>query len=68
MEKQKFKTNIKCNGCLSLVTPHLNGLVGEDNWQVDLENPDKPLTLNSVIPPEKVIATVKKAGFEAERV
>jgi copper chaperone len=46
METVKFKTSIKCMGCVATVTPYLNEAVGEHNWQVDLQSPEKVLTVN----------------------
>ena len=35
MEILKFKTNIKCGGCVETVTPFLNEEQSIRNWQVD---------------------------------
>jgi copper chaperone len=68
MEQMKFKTTIKCTGCLEKVAPHLNEKVGSNKWEVDLKNPDKILTVNTESASEEdLIATVKKAGYEIER-
>ena len=45
METLRFKTNIKCTGCLVQVGPALDELAGENNWQVDLASNDKTLTV-----------------------
>jgi copper chaperone CopZ len=70
METVKFKTNIKCSGCVAKVAPFLNETVGTDNWQVDTQNPDKLLSIgaNESISPENIIKAVKEAGYKAERV
>lgn len=68
METLKFKTNIKCSGCLSKVTPFLNEVVGEDNWEVDIQNPEKTLTVVGETKEEKVKGAVQKAGFVAEKI
>jgi copper chaperone CopZ len=68
METLKFKTNIKCTGCLAKVTPSLNETVGENNWKVDLEAPEKTLTVESSTSENEVVAAVKEAGFEAEKI
>lgn len=70
METLKFKTTIKCSGCVAQVTPFLNNAVGENNWEVDVQNPDKILTITSGEKLEKnaIIETVKEAGFKAELV
>ena len=68
METLKFKTNIKCTGCLATVTPHLNEAAGENNWQVDLDNPQKILTVETDKADSEIISAIKKAGFEAEKI
>ncbi|WP_246229488.1 heavy-metal-associated domain-containing protein [Mucilaginibacter humi] len=45
METLKFKTNINCGGCIAKVTPALNQAVGEGNWQVNTDIPEKHLLL-----------------------
>lgn len=63
----KFKTNLNCSGCLSSVTPYLNGVEGIENWNVDLNNPSKTLTVESNGATEKeIVNTINKAGYKAE--
>ncbi|HYC85614.1 MAG TPA: cation transporter [Chryseosolibacter sp.] len=66
MEPLKFKTNIKCSGCVATVTPFLNEAVGEKNWDVDYNNPSKVLTVAGDKDKKKVIEAVEKAGYKAE--
>ena len=69
MKTLKFKTNIKCDGCLAKVTPKLNDTAGEDNWEVDIKTPEKILTVASDNVDEKtIISALKVAGFNAERI
>lgn len=69
METLKLKTNINCSGCVAKVTPSLNETIGENNWQVDTENPNKILTFSGTeVNKDEVIRAVKKAGFKAEEV
>ncbi|MGZ5247089.1 MAG: heavy-metal-associated domain-containing protein [Flavitalea sp.] len=70
MEPMKFKTNIKCSGCIEQTTPYLNEAVGEKNWSVDVQNPEKILTISadSSVPAEKIITAIEKAGYKAEKV
>ena len=70
METVKFKTNIKCSGCVATVTPFLNRSAGTNNWQVDIENPDKILSIgtNDSISPEAIITAIQQAGYKAERI
>lgn len=67
MEKTKFKTNIKCSSCVATVTPFLNEAGGENNWQVDLQDPERILTV-AMMDNKKVIEALKKAGYKAEPV
>jgi copper chaperone CopZ len=68
METMKFKTNIKCSGCVAAVTPFLNDAVGDSNWKVDTNDPSKVLTVAGQNDKEKVIQAVKKAGYQAESI
>ena len=53
MKDTKFKTTIKCSGCVDKVTPFLNEAVGVGNWDVDLNNPMKVLTVRSEVDQSK---------------
>ena len=68
MEPIKFKTDIKCSGCVAKVTPHLNEAVGEDNWNVDVSNPSKILSVVGETSESKIKEAVQKAGFKIEKV
>ena len=68
METIKFKTTIKCSGCVAKATPFLNEAVGEDNWEVDVTNPMKLLTIVGEKDKDKVIKAVERAGYKAEAV
>lgn len=65
---KKFKTNIKCEGCVAKVTPHLNETVGENNWKVDLNDPSKTLTVEREIDEAAVREALQKAGYKGEPV
>ena len=67
METIKLKTNIKCGGCVATVTPFLNESVGAGNWQVDTQDPDKVLTVQTDgVSADAVKAAVQQAGYKAE--
>ena len=67
MKTIDVKTNIMCGSCIAKVTPALNELAGENNWNVDTANPKKVLTVTTENLDEKdVIKTVEKAGYKAE--
>ena len=67
METLKFKTNIKCGGCVATVTPFLNNIPEISKWEVDIDNPEKTLTVeaNEQLDAETVVAALEKAGYTA---
>lgn len=69
MKTIQFKTNIKCSGCIATVSPELNKTVGRDNWKVDLESPDKVLTVSDEEVSETDIQeALAKMGYKAEKI
>ncbi len=66
----KFKTNIKCAGCIATVTPYLDKTAGENNWQVDTTSPEKILTITpgNGLSESSVVASLQQAGYKAERI
>lgn len=68
METLKFKTNIKCGGCIATVTPHLNAIDGLEQWKVDTDVADKVLTVTGEGGrlQKEIEETLKKAGFQGE--
>jgi copper chaperone len=69
METLKFKTNINCGGCIATVKPFLDKADGIEKWEVDTENPQKILTVEtSNLNSEEVIKIVSEAGYKAERI
>lgn len=69
METLKFKTNIKCGGCIATVTPSMNKLKGVEKWEVDTTNPDRILTVQAQtdLSPELIISALKEKGYQAEK-
>lgn len=67
MTTMRFKTNAKCGGCVSAIGAKLNRILSSDDWSINLDDPDKVLEVRVDIAPEIVVATVKEAGFKAER-
>jgi copper chaperone CopZ len=56
-----------CGSCVAKVTPVLNDTLGEANWQVDTQNPQKILTVTAEdLNAGDVIKAVEKAGYKAE--
>ncbi|MXV17250.1 heavy-metal-associated domain-containing protein [Hufsiella ginkgonis] len=70
METLKFKTNIKCSGCVAAVTPGLNSLPEVESWTVDLESANKILSVSAWegLAAGSVKEALQKAGYSAEQV
>ena len=69
MQTVKVKTNIMCAACVARITPVLNEAVGPENWKVDIQDPNKLLSVSTEkLDEEQIIRTVQDAGFKAERV
>ncbi|HEY4327532.1 MAG TPA: cation transporter [Mucilaginibacter sp.] len=70
MESLKFKTNIKCGGCIAAVTPALDALKGISHWDVDTSNPDKILSVEATdgLTANEVVETLKNKGYQAQEI
>lgn len=68
MSELKFKTNINCENCIKSVKPFLDEVVGEGNWSVDTDNPDKILTVTTEEEQTDVVEAVTDAGFKIQKV
>jgi copper chaperone CopZ len=67
MKTKQFKTNIMCDDCIAKVTPVLNETFGESNWEVNIKDPKKILTVSSEKADEKEVKkTLEKVGYKAE--
>ena len=44
--KVDFSSNIRCAGCEKTVSSVLDNHIGVKSWQVDLQHPDRKLTLD----------------------
>ena len=53
-----------CSACLAKVTPALNKVAGAENWTIELNNPDKILSVtNDNTSPAELINALKNAGY-----
>ena len=70
METIKFKTTIKCSGCVATVTSVLDEKVGKGNWQVDIQSPEKFLTITPKEPinEAQLVKAIESAGYKLENV
>lgn len=69
MRELKFNTNIKCMGCISKVKPILDKESKIIQWEVDLESPDRILTIKTEeLNSEEIKKIVKNAGYTANEI
>lgn len=69
MKTLKFKTNIQCTNCLSKVSPKLNEQSGISNWEVNLEDPQRTLSVQTEsLEAADIKKAVLRAGFIAEEI
>jgi len=68
-QKMKFKTNLDCGHCVARVKPFLDKLEGINSWNVDTDNADKILTVESSgATAEQIIDAVEQVGFDIEKI
>ncbi len=64
MKTLRFKTSLKCGGCVKAITPGLESLSKIGKWSVDLESTNKVLEVESAEDiSAEVMESVKKAGY-----
>jgi copper chaperone len=68
MKTTKFKTTIKCSGCVEKVTNPLNATAGENNWEVDLNDPSRVLTIKGDVSESEIRNTLQQVGYKAEKI
>lgn len=68
MKKISYKSNINCSGCVARVSPVLNDLRSIKTWEVNTEDPDKLLTIESEDEvTDEVKLALRKVGFKIEK-
>lgn len=68
-QELKFKTSINCNNCVAKVKPSLEKVSGIEGWNVDIDNPDKILTVKSSgATAQQIIDAVEVIGFDIEKI
>lgn len=64
--KHIFKTNIKCGGCIAKVQPGLDAESAISQWEVDTDNPEKILTVETEsMGATSIISLIESLGFQA---
>lgn len=72
MKTLRFKTNLKCNGCVQAIKPGMSSIAGIKSWNVLLDVQDKILEVDIDDDAEQnivseTISEVSKAGYQIEQ-
>ncbi len=69
MNTIKFKSNIKCGGCIAAINESMNEMVGENQWEVDLSSENRILTVKTEnVTSEEISEKLKNLGYTAEKI
>ncbi|WP_447642894.1 MULTISPECIES: heavy-metal-associated domain-containing protein [Chitinophagaceae] len=69
MKTLKFQTTLKCSGCVDKVKADLDADKNIENWNVDLQNNPKILTVTGDnITSEEIEHILQKSGYKASLV
>lgn len=62
--KRLYKTNLRCSSCLESLKPIIDQEPGITHWEVELDSPDKVLTVEgSSFTDEQIQSALKRAGY-----
>ncbi len=64
MSTLRFKTTINCGNCVRSVKAFLEDVPGLEDWAVDIDDPNKVLTVMGDANADMVVEAVEEAGFE----
>lgn len=61
---RKYRTNLRCGGCVSTIAPVLDDAPDVRSWTADTASPDKVLTIDGDATPQRVGELMAKAGYQ----
>ncbi|MFA8299930.1 MAG: hypothetical protein ACEPOV_07205 [Hyphomicrobiales bacterium] len=65
MNTYKFKTSLKCQGCVDSISPFMNAVSEINDWKVDFNSKPPILEVQSNFDiSQRVISIVRSSGFE----
>lgn len=62
MNRHRYKTDLRCQGCVNTITPLLAAEPAITSWEADVSGPDKVLTVAGV-PRQRVEELLGQAGY-----
>jgi len=71
MKTLRFKTNLKCAGCMYAIKPYMDEIEGIQSWDVDLKSPNKIVEVETnTADPQDIRKAIEKgisqAGYTVE--
>lgn len=66
MSEMRFKTTAKCGGCVAAIRSKLGDLISDSDWSIDLDSPDKILTVTADVSESVIKEALESAGLKAE--
>ncbi|MCB2194470.1 MAG: heavy-metal-associated domain-containing protein [Bacteroidetes bacterium] len=71
MKTIRFKSNLKCNGCVNAIKPGMESIDEIKSWRVFLDVNDKIIEVETDGNTDKIAANIEdvvtKAGYKVER-
>ena len=73
MQTLRFKTDLKCAGCMYAIKPYMDALEGIESWDVDLDSKEKIVEVVTKTATKDEIKkaiedAISEAGYSAELV
>lgn len=61
----KFRTNLRGTSCILTIAPFMDKVIGPKRWEVDLDDPNKILTVHVADPGQVklVDGAIERAGY-----
>ncbi|PLX24250.1 MAG: heavy metal-associated protein [Marinilabiliales bacterium] len=71
MKTLRFKSSLKCNGCVNAIKPGMQSIDGIKSWRVILDVQDKVIEVDTEDDEEKIAKAVQEAvtreGYSLEK-
>ncbi len=64
---KKFDTSLQCEGCVNSIRKGLDGLLGEGNWQVNLNSQIKTLEIETEVSFDELEGIFTRVGHSISK-
>src|ERR1700753_1375734 len=63
----KYRTDLHGPDCIVTITPYLDAVIGLKRWSVDMDDPERTLTVHVADPGQTITVAlaIEKAGYSA---